>query len=99
MQLPIYYSTAAQPSFNQREFLGHLTKKSTQSFTLFVRILTLSSICLNFEIPNTVCRSHELFLVHQEGHFSIASTAVLGNCLTTSLCLTLVLAELKSVES
>lgn len=87
----IFQSKRTSRSLNQK-------KPKSESFTLSARLLTLLSICLNFEIPNTVCRSHELFLVHQEGHVSIANVAVLGYYITKLLCLNLASTELKSVE-
>lgn len=99
MQLPIYYSTTVQPSFNQRELLGHLAKKKkSQNLSPYLQASNSCCECLNFEIPNTACRSHQLFLVHRKGHVSITNIAVLGYCLTALLCLNLVSTELKSVE-
>lgn len=80
MWLPMCYSTSlALLGLSSRENFSHLIKKikKSKSFTLSARLLTLLSICLNFEIPNTV-RSHELFLVQQEGHVCFKHRGVRG---------------------
>lgn len=95
MWLSICYSSSLALLGLSSKLHSNLKKKKSECFTISARLLTLLSIC--FEISTTVC-SHELFLAHLEGHVSVANTEVWGDCFTTLLHLSLVSAELRSVE-